>query len=90
MTKEQFLKSKDFMKLGRAINEGMWQMAGMTAARMQKDAKEVGVADFDRNLIMIKQCIMGRKKTEAQNALATIINKRVAMLNSMSEDKNNG
>lgn len=78
------------MKLGRAINEGMWQMAGMTVTRMQKEAKEAEVTDFDRNLIMIKQCIMGRKKTEAQNALATVINKRVAMINSMSEEKNNG
>lgn len=85
MNKEEFLKSKEFMKLGRAIENGNWQIAGMTAQRMQKMAKEACVADFDRQFIMIKQCIAGRKKTEALNALAGVVSKRVQMLKTYSE-----
>lgn len=77
---EEFLKSKDFMKLGQAIEHGNWQVAGMTAQRMQKAAREAGTDAFDRQLISIKQCIAGRKKNEAQNALAFMISKRVQML----------
>lgn len=77
---QDFLKSKDFMKLGQAIEHGNWQVAGMTAQRMQKNAKEAGISDFDKQLIMIKQCIAGRKKTEAQNVLAAMVSKRVQMM----------
>lgn len=80
MDREEFLRSKEFMKLGKAIESGNWQIAGMTAQRMQKMAKEACVTDFDRQLIMIKQCIAGRKKAEALNALAGIVSKRVQML----------
>ncbi len=80
MDKEEFLKSKDFMKLGQAIEHNNWQVAGITAQRIHKNSKEIGLSEFDRNLIMIKQCIASRKKTEAQNALAHIIAKRVQML----------
>ncbi len=80
MDKEEFLKSKDFLKLGQAIEHNNWQVAGMTVQRIHKNSKEIGLSEFDRNLIMIKQCIASRKKTEAQNALAHIIAKRVQML----------
>lgn len=80
MDKEEFLKSKDFLKLGQAIEHSNWQIAGMTATKIQKNAKEIGLSDFDRQLFMIKQCVAGRKKTEAQNALASLISKRVKML----------
>lgn len=80
MDVDEYLKSKDFMKLGQAIEHGNWQVAGMTAQRMQKNAKEAGISDFDRQLIMIKQCIAGRKKTEAQNVLAAMVSKRVQMM----------
>lgn len=85
MNTEDFLKSKDFLKLGQAIEHANWQVAGMTAARMQKNAKEIGINDFDRQLIMIKQCIAGRKKNEAQNILASIVAKRVMMLKQTEE-----
>lgn len=86
MEKEDFLKSKEFMKLGRAIEGGNWQVAGMTAMRMQKMAKDSGVNDFDRQLIMIKQCIAGRKKQEALNTLAGMVTKRVMMLKNLEKE----
>ena len=81
MDKEEFLKSRDFMKLGQAIEHGNWQIAGMTASKMQRGAKEAGINDFDRQLIGIKQCIAGRAKREALNVLSIMVNKRVAMIN---------
>lgn len=85
MDKEEFIKGKDFLKLGQAISHENWQVAGMTAQRMQKNAKEAGISDFDRQLIMLKQCIMGRKKTEAQNILSVMVAKRVSMLKLLQE-----
>lgn len=90
MTEEEFLKSYDFMKLGQSIEHGNWQVAGMTAARIQKNSKEAGVTAFDRSLIMIKQCIATRKKTEAQNALAGMITKRVSMLDKYKQNEEKG
>ncbi len=88
MTREDFLKSRDFMKLGQAIEHGNYQVAQMTAQRMQKQAKETGTPEFDRQLIMIKQCIAGRKKIEAQNILASMVSKRVQLINTLSQEKN--
>lgn len=75
-----FLSSKDFMKLGQAIEHKNWSAAGMIAQRMQRDAKEAGVSDLDRQLVMIKQCIASRKKTEALNTLVAMVSKRVKMM----------
>jgi len=80
LTQEDFLHSYDFMKLGQAIEHGNWQVAGMTAARIQRNAKEAEVSDFDRQIISLKQCIGSRQKLQAQNILAAIITKRVQML----------
>lgn len=80
MEKEEFLKSKDFMKLGQAIESMNWQMAVMIVNRMQKNASECGIGDFSTQLIMLKQCILNHKKTEAQNALASVVAKRVNLL----------
>lgn len=87
MTREEYLKSLDFMRLGQSINHGVWQAAGMTAARMQKNAKDAEVHDFDRQLIGIKQCIANRNKSEALNILAVMTSKRVQMLKALGDNK---
>ena len=84
-TREELLKSKDLMKLGQAIEHEIWQVAGMTAQRIQMNAKRAGISDFDRQLIMIKKCIGERRKIEAQNTLASMISKRVQMLNNLAD-----
>lgn len=86
MDVNDFLLSKNFMKLGQAIDHNNWQAAGMIAQRMQREAKEAEVGDFDRQLVMIKQCIALRKKTEALNTLAAMVSKRVGMMKSANED----
>ena len=82
MTREEFIKSHDFMQLGHAIETESWQSAAMIASRMQKNAVECKMDEFIRPLLMIKQCIASRKKKEALNALATLTSKRVAIINS--------
>lgn len=77
---EKFLKSQDFMRLGKSINAGQWQSAMMTITRMQNLLKEMGVEDFDRNLTSLRGLIMQKDKAGAQDILAVIINKRVQML----------
>ena len=76
------------MKLGQAIEHGNWQVAGMTAKKLQDNAVLSGVTDFDRSLVMLKQCIAGRKKTEALNALAGVVAKRVSMINALDKKEN--
>lgn len=89
MTKEEFLQSPDFMKLGQSINQNIWQAAGMCAARMQRNAKEAEIHDFDRQLIGIKQCIANRNNKEALDILAVITSRRVSMLKNIKEASSN-
>lgn len=85
MTKDEFLKSKDFMRLGKCISSGQWQSVMMTISRMQRLALETGFSDFDKNLLNIRQCAMRKDIQGAKNALSVLINKRVAMMNRESE-----
>lgn len=80
MTKEEFLHSYDFLKLGESINHQSWQSAMMTVTRMQKNAKEAGIDSFDRNLLQIRQCIIAKQKAEALNILTIMVQRRVQML----------
>ena len=89
MTKEEFLQSPDFMKLGQSINQNIWQAAGMCATRMQKNAKDADIHDFDRQLIGIKQCIANRNKKEALDILAVITSRRVSLLKNIKEASSN-
>ena len=68
------------MKIGQAVEHGNWQSAAMTLRRMQDNAAQCGVSDFDRMFTMLRQCVVSRKKAEAQNVLASVVAKRVALL----------
>lgn len=85
MTREEFLKSKDFMKLGQAINHKNWQVAGMTCMRLQKNAAEAGITEFTLNLTGLKQCIIHKEAKQALDILAVVVSKRVKMLNDLSK-----
>ncbi|MBR3601162.1 MAG: hypothetical protein IKL49_02420 [Lachnospiraceae bacterium] len=89
-TKEQieFFKSLDFLKLGQAINREQWQAAAMTIRRLDMKAKEVGMNDFERNFIGIRQCINRKDSNEAKQILAVVVNKRAKHLNVISEQAN--
>ena len=90
MTREELIKSHDFMQLGHAIETESWQNASMIASRLQKNATECRMDEFIRPLLMIKQCIVSRKKKEALNALASLTANRVALINSELTDSDGG
>ncbi|MBR5597456.1 MAG: hypothetical protein IKW30_08630 [Lachnospiraceae bacterium] len=87
-SKEQieFLKSLDFMKLGQAINRGQWQAAAMTIRRLDMRAKEVEIAEFEKNFTGIRQCINRKDGNEAKQILAIVVNKRARCLNAISNN----
>lgn len=78
---DEFLKSQVFLRLGNSINKGQWQSAVMTISRMQNTLHEIGFKDWDRNLMMLRMCVIKKDRVAAQNALAMIVSKRVALLN---------
>lgn len=80
MTEEEFLKSKDFMKLGQAITHKNKQVAVLTANRLLKNCTEAGVEGFDKNFTAIRQCIMTTNYIEALNILTLVTAKRVKLL----------
>lgn len=78
----QFLKSLDFMQLGKAINYEQWQSAAMIVRRMEQTATEVGFTDFERQFTGLRQCINRKNAYEAKQILALVVNKRAKYLNS--------
>lgn len=80
-----FLHSYDFMKLGQAINHQNWQIAAMTVQRMQRNAQELEMDAFVRQLTNIRQCIMHKQARQAKDILAVMMAKRAQMLNQMNQ-----
>ena len=83
----KFLKSLDFMRLGQAVNRGQWQSAAMIIRRMDLQAKEIGLGEFERNFVGIRQCINRKDMLEAKQILAVVINKRAKCLNLINQKK---
>lgn len=88
--RDAFMRSRDFMKLGMAVESGNWQIAHMTVNRMQKICKEAAVSDFERNLISLKQCIAARNKESCKDILAVMVGKRVKYLNEAGKKQDSG
>lgn len=78
--KQNFLRSYDFLKLGQAINCQNWQVAAMTVQCMLKSVQELGLDEFERQLVNIRQCIMHRQGRQAKDILALMSAKRVQLL----------
>jgi hypothetical protein len=85
MTEQQiiFIKSYDFMRLGQAINHENWSGAGMTAQRMQKQAAELEMPDFERLFRNLKMAAAHREKKTALDILAQVTAKRVQLMESL-------
>lgn len=79
--KLEFLKSFDFMKLGQAINCGNWQVAAMTARRMEMNAKNAEITEFAQQFVGIRQCINRKDAVSAKQVLALMVAKRAKYLN---------
>lgn len=79
--KIEFYKSLDFMKLGQAINRGNGQVAAMTARRMEMNAKNAEIIEFNQQLLGVKQCINRKDAIGAKQILAIMVAKRAKFLN---------
>ena len=79
--KLEFYKSLDFMKLGQAINRGNWQIAAMTARRMEMNAKNAEITEFSQQFVGLRQCINRKDAIGAKQVLANMVAKRARFLN---------
>ena len=79
--KVKFYKSLDFMKLGQAVNRGNWQVAAMTARRMEQNAKNAEISEFNQQFVGIRQCINRKDAIGAKQVLALMVAKRAKFLN---------
>ena len=77
----EFYKSLDFMKLGQAVNRGNWQVAVMTARRMEQNAKNAEISEFNQQFVGIRQCINRKDAIGAKQVLALMVAKRAKFLN---------
>ena len=77
----EFYKSLDFMKLGQAVNRGNWQVAAMTARRMEQNAKNAEISEFNQQFVGIRQCINRKDAIGAKQILAIMVAKRAKFLN---------
>ena len=77
----EFYKSLDFMKLGQAVNRGNWQVAAMTARRMEQNAKNAEISEFNQQFVGIRQCINRKDVIGAKQILAIMVAKRAKFLN---------
>ena len=83
--KLEFYKSLDFMKLGQAINRGNWQVAAMTARRMEQNAKNAEITEFNQQFVGIRQCINRKDSISAKQVLALMVAKRARFMNAKQE-----
>lgn len=79
MELEEFLHSRDFMKIGQAITHGQWQVAAMANTRLTNQAKALELSVFLRPLQGLRQAILRKNEREAKQALAIVIAKRAAL-----------
>ncbi len=85
---ENYIKSPNFMRIGQAINKGQWQSAAMISGRLSRQAKELGLDNFERNFTGLRQSINRKNTPDAKQNLAIIINKRVQLLNQLNSNHN--
>ena len=89
MTTEQqklkdFLYSKDFMKLGQAINHEHWEAAHMALRRLDLNARPLKLDFVTRNIPAIRNGITSRNRQQALDALARITQRRVQLMNALN------
>ena len=80
---KEFLNSYDFMRLGMDISHGHWSQAQIKTSKMIKTANNLGLKDFSRLLLGVRQAAAGKNAAEAKQLLALLVNKRVHIINSI-------
>ena len=89
MTQEQiiFLRSYDFLRIGQAISHQNWTSAGMCVQKLQKQAMNLELKDFERLFGNLKLAVAHREKKTALDILAQITARRVAALNRLGNEQ---
>ena len=82
-----FLESYDFMKLGQALNRGQWNSAMMILQRMETLVQRFGIRCMVQPFKGVRMSVLGRNVTQAKQALAALIGKRVQLIKLMKEWK---
>ncbi|MGN0342829.1 MAG: hypothetical protein ACI4DO_08550 [Roseburia sp.] len=81
----QFLRGLDFLKMGQAVSHEQWQTAAMTAQRMERNIRQTGLLDMERNIMGLKQAIRCKNQVEAKQILSQLVAKRVQLLRNLEE-----
>lgn len=82
---KDFLYSKDFMKLGQAINHEHWEVAMMALRRLDLAARPLEIDFVTRNVPAIRHGITGRNRQQALDALARVTQRRVQLMNILNK-----
>ena len=80
MTREEFLKNHDFMKVGMAVSSGNFNMAMMIVKRMRLNAAKAGVEELVPELNNLEKAIMGRNVVLSKNVMAVLVAKRAELM----------
>lgn len=80
MTEEEFLRSRDFLKIGQAITHKNKQVAVMAIKRLSEASVKAGVEGFERNFSSLRSLVIAGNYKEALDVLTVVTNKRVKLL----------
>ncbi len=82
---EAFLKSPYFMRLGHQIQQENWQGLMMGIRNMQGRCKALELTEFEKQLVRLREAGMQRNVSACKQILATMIAKRVQLLNARNQ-----
>lgn len=84
---DTFLRSQDFMRLGRCIQGQQWHLVMNNSARMKAHCGELGITCFDNYLAGIRAAARRQDMNEALQLMSRITAKRVQIRNLLAEGK---
>lgn len=81
-----FVKSTDFMKIGRAVSAKQWPLAMMTLRRMMQKGKELNIKNMEMLFLRLGKCIGEKNMIAVKNTLALLTQKRVQIIKILQEE----
>ncbi|WP_461813100.1 hypothetical protein [Faecalimonas sp.] len=81
-----FVKSMDFMKIGRAVSAKQWPLAMITLRRMMQKGKELKIKNMEMVFLRLRKEIGEKNGVAVKNTLALLTQKRVQMIKILQEE----
>lgn len=81
-----FVKSMDFMKIGRAVSAKQWAVAMMTLRRMMQKGKELKLKNMEMLFLRLRKEIGEKNVVSVKNTLALLTQKRVQIIKILQEE----